>query len=141
MNQEDWQQVADAVTEPFWKAACERRFVLQSCGNCHRTQFPPRLHCASCQSSDLVWSEATGVATLYAVTTVRSPQLAAWPPPYQVGIVELVEGPRLLSEIVGGAEIGDRLTLGWRERTGLPPLPIFVREAPVSSGTAGSEAQ
>jgi uncharacterized OB-fold protein len=48
-------------------------------------------------------------------------------PPYQVAIVELDEGPRLLAGIVGGdGSIGNRVEIRWRERENLPPLPMFA---------------
>lgn len=48
-------------------------------------------------------------------------------PPYIVAIVELDEGPRILTNIIGGeCKIGDRVRLQWRERSNAPPLPIFT---------------
>jgi hypothetical protein len=52
------------------------------------------------------------------------------PPPYQVAVVELDEGPRLLARLVGEpARITDCVTVSWEPRAGLPPLPIFRRVA------------
>jgi uncharacterized OB-fold protein len=48
------------------------------------------------------------------------------PPPYQLALVDLDEGARLLSNIEGQTvAIGDRVRLAWRAREGLPPLPVF----------------
>ena len=47
-----------------------------------------------------------------------------------VAIVTLDEGPRLTTNLVGGdVEIGDRVRVTWRERAGLPPLPVFEKPA------------
>jgi hypothetical protein len=47
-------------------------------------------------------------------------------PPYVVAIVTLDEGPRLTTNLIGDEpEIGDRVSLTWRERADLPPLPVF----------------
>ena len=67
-----------------------------------------------------------GGATVYAMTTVHLRVDPALEPPYVVAVVELDEGPRLTTNIVGGqAPIGDRVRLAWRERDGAPPLPVF----------------
>jgi uncharacterized OB-fold protein len=63
---------------------------------------------------------------VYSVTTVRIPVVEDLPPPYILALVDLDEGPRLLTNIEGGdVGIGDSVSLGWRERDGLPPVPIF----------------
>ena len=52
----------------------------------------------------------------------------AQPPPYQVAVVELTEGPRLLAGITGDpVRIGDQVTVTWRERPDAPPIPYFMR--------------
>jgi uncharacterized OB-fold protein len=51
-------------------------------------------------------------------------------PPYPVALVELDEGPRMLTNIVNGeAAMGDRVRLAWKEREGAPPLPVFEPDA------------
>ena len=60
------------------------------------------------------------------MTTVRIPVLPERTPPYQVAIVELEEGPRILSSIDGGSvAIGDRVEVVWQDREEAPPLPCF----------------
>ena len=52
-----------------------------------------------------------------------------------VAIVTLDEGPRLTTNLVGDEpEIGDRVSVAWRERADLPPLPVFERLADASDG-------
>jgi uncharacterized OB-fold protein len=54
--------------------------------------------------------------------------LGALPPPYVVALVELDEGPRLLTLLEDQElEIGDTVLVSWRERSGAPPLPVFRR--------------
>ncbi|WP_207771067.1 Zn-ribbon domain-containing OB-fold protein [Kumtagia ephedrae] len=118
--------IADPTTELFWKACLERRLIIQKCRSCASHQFYPRPFCLSCESDALEWVEAKGKGTVYSLTTVRIPVIEALEPPYVLALVELDEGPRLLTNIDDGpARIGDRVTLAWRERGGLPPLPIF----------------
>ncbi len=120
----------DPTTEPFWAACRERRLLVQRCGACGHHQFYPRPLCLACESLDLAWVEVSGKGTIYSLTTVRIPVTPELPPPYRVAIVELAEGPRLLSNIEGdAAAIGQAVTLGWRARDPLPPLPIFLAQA------------
>ena len=122
--------IADPTTEAFWAACRERRLVVQRCGACGHHQFYPRPLCLSCESTDLDWVEARGGGEIYSITTVCVSVTDELPPPYQLAIVALDEGPRLLTNIEGDhAAIGDRVAVGWRERPPLPPLPIFRRVA------------
>jgi uncharacterized OB-fold protein len=116
----------DAMSAPFWAAACERRLLIQRCGACGTHQFYPRPLCVTCGGLDVTWVQAKGEGTVYSMTTVRVPVTPELPPPYVVALVELDEGPRLLTNLVGeGLAIGDHVRVQWRERSGQPPLPVF----------------
>jgi uncharacterized protein len=117
---------ADPTTEPFWQACMEHRLVVQRCTSCGKHQFYPRPFCLSCEATAMEWVEAAGTGTIYSITTVRIPVVDELKPPYFLALVDLDEGPRLLTNIEGdSATIGDRVTVAWRSRNGLPPLPIF----------------
>jgi len=115
----------DALTAPFWEAARERRLVVQACTACGAAQFYPRPFCLACESDAVEWSEASGLAQVYSMTTVRIPIGAGFEPPYVVALVELDEGPRLVTNLVGDCSIGDRVRVAWRDRDPDPPLPVF----------------
>jgi uncharacterized OB-fold protein len=116
----------DALSRQFWAAAAARRLVLQRCSACGGHQFYPRPLCLVCESSELSWIEASGRGRVYSMTTVHVLVLSELPPPYVVAVVELDEGPRLTTNLIGGtATIGDRVRVAWRERDGMPPLPVF----------------
>ena len=119
----------DAVTAAFWSAAEKRQLVVQRCGACDAFQFYPRPFCLACDAEQLDWVPAAGVGTVYAVTTVHMRVDPALEPPYVVAVVELDEGPRLVTNLVGDpAGIGERVRVAWRERDGEPPLPVFERD-------------
>jgi uncharacterized OB-fold protein len=121
------QGIADPTTEPFWQACFARKLVIQHCTHCGKHQFYPRPVCLVCESIALEWVEARGTGTIYSVTTVRVPVVEELKPPYLLALVDLDEGPRLLTNIDGdSARIGERVTLSWRDRDGMPPLPIFT---------------
>jgi uncharacterized OB-fold protein len=121
-------EIADPVTAPFWQAAERRVLVVQRCHACGSTQHYPRGFCINCYGLDLGWIEASGKAVVHAVVTVRIPVTPELEPPYQLALVDLQEGVRMLTNIVGeDAAIDDSVALEWRERTDGPPLPVFRR--------------
>ncbi|MGZ3625030.1 MAG: Zn-ribbon domain-containing OB-fold protein [Ktedonobacteraceae bacterium] len=93
------------VTEenrPFWEGCQQGKLLLQQCSECHHYQFYPRLYCMKCSSDALHWVEATGRGVIYSFTIIyqnKSPEFVH-DTPYNVAIVQLEEGPRLLSNIV-----------------------------------------
>jgi uncharacterized OB-fold protein len=120
------QGIADPTTEPFWQACLERRLIVQRCSACGHHQFYPRPFCLACEATEVVWVAAKGTGSIYSLTTVRIPVAEELPPPYLLALVDLDEGPRLLTNIEAeAAAIGDRVDLVWRERGELPPLPVF----------------
>jgi uncharacterized protein len=89
-------------TRPFWDAAREHRFLIRTCNACGQIHHYPRPFCPSCWSDDLSWTEASGAATLYTWSTVYMNDL---PPfndrlPYIAAVVELAEGPKVMTNIV-----------------------------------------
>jgi uncharacterized OB-fold protein len=117
----------DPMHAPFWEAARRRELVVQRCRACGAHQFFARPFCVACDGGEVEWVRASGFGTVYSMTTVyrqASPDFAV---PYVNALVELDEGPRLLTGIVGGScAIGDRVRVAWRERPGAPPLPMFT---------------
>jgi uncharacterized OB-fold protein len=123
-------RVDDPVAFPFWEGARRGVLRLQRCLACGRHQFYPRPFCLACDGDRLEWTDASGRGTVHSVTTVHVPVIADLAPPYQVALVDLAEGPRLLATILSAAcGIGDAVTLAWRERADAPPMPCFRRGA------------
>ena len=117
---------SDPTHLPFWEAAARRELVVQECGSCGHKQFYGRPFCLSCEADAVRWVAVSGNGTVYSATRVWRSWVADFEPPYTVAIVELDEGPRLVTNIVNGeARIGARVRLAWRERQGLPPVPVF----------------
>jgi uncharacterized OB-fold protein len=91
---------ADSV--PFWEGTARGELRLQRCEACHAHQFPPRLICAHCGSREVAWVTTSGRGTIYSYTVVhRAPTPAfAADVPYVVALVDLDEGPRLMTNVV-----------------------------------------
>lgn len=111
----------DAFTRPYWDAAAEGHLLIRRCGGCGRAHHYPREFCPYCWSEDVTWERASGRATLYTWSVVHRNDL---PPfgsrvPYVAAVVDLAEGPRMMTEIVGceGSElrIGMALEVAFRE--------------------------
>lgn len=91
------------VSRPFWDAAREHRLSLQRCAACGRHCYYPRALCPHCGGSDLAWTDVSGRGTVYSYTIARRATARAFEPdvPYVIAIVELAEGPRMTTNIVG----------------------------------------
>ena len=118
----------DPLSAPFWEAARRHELVLQKCSNCGIARVIPRPFCVSCNADAVGWVRASGLATIYSMTTVHRSMSPSFAAPYINAIVDLDEGARLLTNIVDGAgcRIGDRVRLTWHARDPAPPLPMFT---------------
>ena len=123
-----WIGSDDPTTAPFWEGTRSGVLLIQRCRDCGRHQFYPRPFCLSCASDSVEWIQAAGTGTVYSRTTVhRAPPGATVDAPFVVAIVELDEGPRMLTALAGGpSRIGDRVTVRWRTRAEGPPVPVFA---------------
>lgn len=88
---------------PFWEGTKEHRLLLKRCRACGHIDHPPYLYCTECQSDDSEWIEASGKATLYAFAINEYGVPYPFMPdlPYVTALIDLKEGPRMLSNIIG----------------------------------------
>lgn len=91
-----------STTEAFWKATSEGRFILQRCDACDVVVWFPRKHCPECWSENLATFDASGEGTVYSYTIIRKvANEYKQATPFVVAYVELAEGPRIMTNIVG----------------------------------------
>jgi uncharacterized OB-fold protein len=89
-------------SKPFWDAAARGQLSLPRCDACGTVIWYPRAMCPVCHSSEVSWFEASGRGTIYSYTVIhRSLGDFAAATPYVVASVELEEGPRILTNVVG----------------------------------------
>jgi len=95
--------VASPDSRPFWEAAHRHELSLQHCRDCALFIYYPRHLCPHCLGSNLEWRALSGHGTIYSFTIVRRTTSKAFVAdvPYVLAIVELAEGPRLTTNIVG----------------------------------------
>lgn len=97
-------------TQHFWDGAKEGELRLQRCTSCSHTYFPPRPFCPECACRDVEVFAASGKGFLYSyVINQRAPK--GWDAPYSIAVVELDEGPRMMTNIVGCDQTPEALEL------------------------------
>lgn len=113
----------DADTQPFWDSCKRHAMALQLCGSCGRFRYPPRPGCPYCLSEDAEWTQVSGQGSVYVSLHVHHPPNEAWKEstPYNVSMIELAEGVRMWSNVVGcepsEVAIGDAVELVYDDVT------------------------
>ena len=87
----------------YWQAAREHRLEIQRCNACGEFWFPPSQSCPHCLATNFTWTQVSGVGKVFSFVTYHRVYHPAFAKdvPYVVALVELAEGPRLLTNIVG----------------------------------------
>lgn len=95
----------DELSRPFFDGARQHRLMIQRCRDCKTYQLPGRLICDECLSESLEWVEASGRATVFSFVIMHQRYHPAFARdvPYNVAMVELEEGPRLITSIAGAS--------------------------------------
>ncbi|MEX2618242.1 MAG: Zn-ribbon domain-containing OB-fold protein [Alphaproteobacteria bacterium] len=97
-------------TQPYWDGAKAGELRLQRCGGCGHVYFPARPFCPACSSRDVAWFTASGRGTLFSyVINHRAPK--GFEAPYIIAVVQLEEGPRMMSNLVDCPQTPEALTL------------------------------
>jgi uncharacterized OB-fold protein len=124
------------AAEPWWDATRDRRLVVQWCTACERPIHFPREACPACLGTALEFRPASGLGAVYALSTMPKPGNPgmAGREPYVVALVDLDEGVRLLTNLVGPdaaeAGVGDRVAVGWEPLADGRHLPVFSLHRP-----------
>jgi len=120
-----------ADSAPFWEGCDRGELLLARCGECGYRFYYPRRLCPKCGSSLIGFEASAGTGTVFSLSEVRvSFYGPAWESqlPYTVVLVDLDEGPRMLSRLIGhgGSKvcIGDRVRVRFIEVEG-QKLPYF----------------
>ena len=124
----------DEVNAPYWDALADGRHVFQRCPACGNAWLPPRRECPRCLRDGAVWETASGAARLISWVVYHTAFHPAFKArlPYAVAVVELAEGPRLISNIAGTDDL-EALAVGQPlrlviEREGDVAIPRFRPE-------------
>lgn len=132
----------DAEQLPYWEAAREGRLVVMRERVTGRHYMYPRPFDPVTWSTDVEWVEVSGRATLYTWSVVHRNDLPPWRErvPYVAAIVDLEEGPRLATNVVGCApdalSVGMALEVAFEPRGDEWTVPVF---RPAATNDAGPD--
>ena len=98
-------------TRHFWEGTRAGELRLQRCDACANVYFPPRPFCPKCASRKVSVFKATGKGKLYSYVINHRPAAPGFTPPYSIAVVELDEGPRIVTAVRGIAPADLRLNL------------------------------
>ncbi|MEV7400187.1 bifunctional MaoC family dehydratase N-terminal/OB-fold nucleic acid binding domain-containing protein [Streptomyces sp. NPDC091267] len=123
----------------FWEGVAAHQLLLQRCGACRTLRFPWLPGCNACGSPEWESVEASGEGTVFSYVVMHHPPFPAFSPseeagPYAVALIDLAEGVRMVSNVIGVP--CDKV------RVGMPVRLEFLRtdpelELPVFRGSEG----
>ncbi len=97
-------------TQHYWDGTRVGELRLQRCSACSNVYFPPRPFCPGCASRDVQVFSASGRATLHSYVISHRP-MPGFEAPYAIAVVELEEGPRVMTNIVESPQTPEALQL------------------------------
>ncbi|GGC54133.1 Zn-ribbon domain-containing OB-fold protein [Chelatococcus reniformis] len=97
-------------TKHFWDGTARGELLLQRCDSCRAVYFPPRPFCPACASRTVSVFKASGRGQLHSYT-ISHRDVPGYKAPYAIAVVELEEGPRLMSNIVDCPQTPEALRL------------------------------
>ena len=116
-------------TQPFWDGCAAGELRMQRCAPCDELYFPPRPACPRCLSTDVSWETLSGRGTLHTYLINHRPA-PGFDGPYAIAVVQLDEGPRMMSNIVEVEQTPEALELDMGlevvfEERGSVNVPLF----------------
>ena len=136
MNQSDFIEFQDDGPDAvFSQAMANGEFRIQQCQGCDKHIFYPRIVCPHCGSNNLAWVTPSGKATVYSTSIPRQkPEQGG---SYNISLVDLAEGPRLMSRVVDidpeEVKIGMAVTAFVSEIDGVPVV-LFRPDSSTAEG-------
>ncbi len=97
-------------TRHFWEGTRAGELRLQRCDDCAAVYFPPRPQCPQCGHRSVSVFAASGRGRLFSYVINQRPH-PAWDAPYAIAVVELDEGPRMMTNIVDCDQTPEALVL------------------------------
>jgi len=119
-------------TRPFWDWCKEGVLKLQRCSDCSEFRFPPSVACPNCSSMNFSWEPVSGTGSIFSFVTFQRLYHKAFASllPYMVAVVELSEGPRVVSRLTGVKETdvvkcGTQVKVRFEQLSDDLVLPLF----------------
>jgi uncharacterized OB-fold protein len=121
-------------TQPFWDATKNHELTYQTCDKCQTVIFFPRRHCTACGSLDTTRKVSKGEGVVYTFSVIMQSRHPAFAElgPYALAYVDLDEGFRMMTNVVGvqdpvnDIQCGMRVKIRWEDQgEGEVSLPMF----------------
>ena len=126
-------------TIPYWEGTKQGELRLQRCDACSHTYFPPRPFCPKCAGRKVSWYASSGRGHLYSYVIHHRPA-PGFTAPYSIAVVQLAEGPRVMTNIINCPQTPEALVLDmpvkvvFTQLSDTITLPHFEPAAPVTGG-------
>lgn len=107
----------DDLNRPFWEACQKGELLLQKCAACGHVRYPIAAYCPECLDENAHWTPMSGRGVVFSTIVFHQVYHAAYKNdvPYNVSLIQLDEGPRLFSNVVGvppsSVKVGDRVAV------------------------------
>ncbi|WP_192903979.1 Zn-ribbon domain-containing OB-fold protein [Nocardioides albidus] len=111
----------------FFEGTASRELRIQSCNACGVLRHPPGPACPDCGALDRGHVVAAGTGTVFSYVIHHAPQVPGKQLPLVIALVDLDEGVRMVAEMTGPVEIGDRVRVGWNVVDDDLTLPIWTK--------------
>lgn len=121
----------DEENRPFWEACARHELYIQKCKSCGALRYYTRALCPACLSDRTEWIRSSGRGKVYTFTVTYQNQSAGFREnlPYVMAYVELDEGVRMLTNIVGckpeEVKIGMPVEVTFEDATPKISIPLF----------------
>jgi len=122
---------------PFWEACREGRLSLQRCDACGHLRYPVARHCPECLGEGATWTDVSGRGAVFSFIVIHRAYHPGFQDdvPYNVALVQLEEGPRMFSNVIGtpndAVRVGDAVEAVFDPVTPEVTIPRFRLRAPV----------
>ena len=95
--------VPSKESQPYWDGLRDGKLLMQHCSSCKGYWFPPSLLCPHCNAATWAWTETKGRGRIFSYVVYHRVyhQAFAGDLPYAVAVIELDEGPRMYSNVIG----------------------------------------
>ena len=117
------------LSAPYFDGARDGKLRLQQCSECKQHQFYPRNICSHCGGDQLAWIDASGRGVIASFTVVRRAISDAYEAPYVIVLIDLEEGPRMMSSLIDAdpdsVAIGDPVEVSFADWSEDITMPVF----------------
>jgi len=121
----------DDLNRPFWDGCRKGELRLQKCCSCGHVRYPIAAYCPECLSEEAEWTPLSGRGTVFSTIVFHQVYHPAFKNdvPYNVSLIQLDEGPRMFSNVVGvppgSVKVGERVEVLFDAVTDELTLPRF----------------